>query len=292
MLWIGIGVVIGGILLLIGLGLFVQGLISARNSYVALFGDETAVADVDTGDDATNVKLTGTVSAVPDPVETLDGRGVGIYRIRAVLKNRWNLFKKRTDVKRLLADATELESVVLQDESGAECQLTAEPGTLDRRWGDVQQADRNWLLETRRDFVTPEWTERRTFSGDGGVPEEVKSSLRAAYDADTSFDVSKLGVGFVLAEDVVETGDAVRIAGKVRPTAPADVDDRRAAATDGGAPAVALDLTPGATVTSGSWRALAWANAKLALLKVPMGLILVGAAAVLVVQTLGRGGVL
>lgn len=307
--WLAMGVIFGGVFLLVGVALLYMGLYNVRMALRALRGSETSVGNVDADADAANVKLSATVRGVPEPVTTLDGEDVALYRIRAVLKNQWNRLKKRRNVEQLVADATELDAVVLKDDAGQACLLTATEDSSGNTWGDVQSANRNEFMQVRRDFVSGDWSNVRTYT-DAGVPPNVESALQRQYDADTDFDVSSLGVGLSVKEDVVRAGETLRIAGRVEPSqvTSGEVGTRTVAdggsprseqtdgtsglATDGGRSALALNLTPHATVTTGSWRTLAWDSLKRALLRVPFGVLLILAAVAIVWQTFGRAGVL
>ena len=74
-----------------------------------------------------------------------------------------------------------------------------------------------------------------------------------------------------MADDAVSVGDTLRVAGTVEPQS-ATPPRETAAAADGGSVPVTFNLTPGATVTAGTWRTLAWAELKTAAL-IPVGLL-------------------
>lgn len=273
--FVGIAVVLGGGLLLIGAVMLIRGLSSARNAYVALLGDDTVLADVDGDEDTATVKLSGTIEDVPDPVETAEGREAGVYHLKAVAKNWRNMLSKRNDVKWLLAEGARLEQAVVDDD-GDRFELTADPIDENRKWGGVQEdSARGWGSALKRpDVATGEWTRKEKYTGDDGVPDDLAGYLESEYDADVDVDVSATLVSLTVGETVIGAGDTIRLVGKVQPEQAAATTQEQAAVADGGRPPVSLNLTPGATLTGGSWRTLAWTETKSAV-KAPAGLLFV-----------------
>jgi hypothetical protein len=286
---------VGVFAVLLGLVMLVRGLSSARNATIALVGDRTSPADLDPDEDAATVKLSGTVEAVPDPVETVDGRDAALHHLKAVAKNWRNLLSKRRDVRWLLAEGARLRRAVVGGEDGSWA-VTADPVDENRRWGGVQEdSSSGYGTALRRpDVASGEWTREERYTDDGEVPDELVGYLQERYDSDVDLDLSKRGLGLVVGEEVVAAGDTLRVVGKVEPqpataaaegtsqaSASAAAGDGEATATDGGptatggAPDVAVNLTPGATVTGDSWRTLAWTEAKSAV-KAPAGLLVTG----------------
>lgn len=269
-----LGVLVSLLVGLLGLVIVIRGAASARNAYVALLRDETAPGDVDAEEDTATVKLSGTVESVPEPVETATGEEAAIYNLKAVVKNQRNRAKKRKDSKWLLAEGVQLDRAVVAGDDGR-FELTAEPVDEDREWGGVQEdtATGYGTLVARTDLATGEWTRRHKYTDNHEVPDLVLAYLAEEYDADLEVDVSKLGVGLTVADAVIAEGDTVRVAGTVEPERPTATSET-AAVADGGAAPVRFNLTPGATVTGGSWWTLAWAELKTAAL-LPFGLVLV-----------------
>lgn len=104
---------LGVLLVLLGVVMAIRGLSIARNAYLALFGDETGLPEVDGTEDTTNVKLSGTIEDVPEPVETAESREAAVYNLKAVAKNWRNLLGKRKDRKWLLAEGARLRRAVV-----------------------------------------------------------------------------------------------------------------------------------------------------------------------------------
>lgn len=291
-------------LLLLGVVMIIRGLSSARNAYLALLGEETDPTDLDAGGDTATVKLSGTVRDVPEPVETADGREAAVYHLKSVAKNWRNLPRKGKKVRYLLAEGARLRRAVVvgaaSDASldrssdggdGGTWEVTADPIDENRRWGGVQEGDgRGWGTALKRpDVATGEWTEKEKYTNEADVPDRVVDYLESEYDADVDVDVSASLVSLTVAEDAIGVGDDIRLVGKVQPEQSAEATAEQVTAADGGDPTVSLNLTPGATVTGGSWRTLAWTEAKSAV-KAPVGLVLVAmgvAAPLLVLAQIG-----
>jgi len=289
LIWIGMGTVFGGLFFVVGLFLLGLGLMNAWTLVRTVFGSETTIDDIDTDADVTWVKLVGSISSVPRPVETLDDQSTGLYRIRAVLKNRWNALKKNRQVTQVLSEATELDGVVLRDERGETCLLTAEASNGDQ-WGQAQADTNHSFLSIRRDFVTDEFQSEQSYS-DEQVPREIRDALERRYDADADFDTSSVGVSLTLFEETVEAGERIHLIGAVEPSEITE-DDLGASTTGADRSALQINLTPFTTVTDGSWRTLAWDTGKRVILRVPFGAGLMVAGIVLAVQLFQRGGLL
>lgn len=203
------------------------------------------------------------------------------------------MLSKNRDNKWLLAEGARLERAVV-DADGRQFDLTAEPVDENREWGGIQEdTERGYgTALARPDLATGEWTSTEKYADNDAVPEGIVNYLATEYDADLEVDLSKLGVSLTVAEDVIEAGDEIKIAGKVESKAAPGATGgtpEQAAATDGGARRPTVNLTPGATVTGDSWRALVWTETKFAA-KLPAGLAMIAmglAAPVLILSQLG-----
>lgn len=291
LLWLGLGAAFTGLFLVFGLGGVAFGYNSARNAHAAANGEDTTVAHLRDVEGLAFARLEATVTDVPDPVETADGEQVAVYRAKAVLRNFRNLVRNlgrrmgNLSHNELLSDAVELDAVEVHDDSGGSAILAApDDGFEFGGWGQPQSRDTQvGAVLTENHFVTGEWTRRRTFTDDGAVPEPVRDHL-AARDVDTDFGLGRIGVrGLVFAEDVVEAGDEVQVAGPVRCRPDGDGEP-------GDTPRI--DLTHRSTVTADGWGALARDEGKAALVQLPVGLFFVGTAVVVGMLALRNAGLL
>lgn len=297
--WLALGAGVGGLLAFLGLGGLLYGLRSARNAYAAVGGAETRLDELAADGEPARARLSGTVVDVPSPVETVDGEAVALYRFSAELKDYRNISNRRRIFREQLADAVALEGAVLRSPAGRRCLLTAAAGD-GGGWGDNQERrTQTGLLLRRTDFVSADPTAETTYRDRASVPDRLRAYL-ASLGAELDVDLDQFGVrGLTVTEDVVRVGDTLRVVGPVEGRSPDDEPPEAGEGTDV-APEIAdgvdvhavVALHEAATATPDSWRALARAETKAALVQVPMGLVMLGAAVVVAGLSLRNAGLL
>lgn len=266
---------VGPVLALVALAILFVGGISARKSFVALAGAETPIDALHrNGDGYPYAKLTATVVGSDAPVETIHGEEVAMYRVDVRRRNDRRLTDRRRHYKEVLVDAVAFERASIQDDAGTRCLLTARPDEDGDRWGDRQRAIGDYEHVLRQTpLLSTTWDAVATYYDDAAVPSHVVAYL-ADLDVDTDFELDQFGVRkLTVREDVVDVGDTVRILGRVRRRPIDDVSDD-ADGPDGQGAVVLRYFT---TVTTDSWRAVAWDRAKTAALRLPFGVVLAAA---------------
>ena len=273
----------GGFILLLGLGYLIQGLQNLRRCRLAAYGDETPIETIDTDAEKEVVKLSGTVTDVPESVETLDGDDVGIYHLQVRKKNRWNWFRKYSSVQQVVMEATDLDTIVIQDKWDGDCLVTTREND-DQEWGSEKSAKKDADITVGSDFLPLAWSKTRTFSD--WMPDDIADSLRSRHDMDSDFDVSSFAVELRVSQHMIETDDTIRLLGHVRPRETINGPE----GTDEGGSAVAIEPLSETVMTDHSWSGLARAQLKRGLFQTPFGLAVTAIFAVLIFQFLQDSG--
>ncbi|HKJ59658.1 MAG TPA: hypothetical protein VKA37_10530, partial [Halobacteriales archaeon] len=289
--WLGLGAAAGALLLTLGVGALLFGLRSARNAYSVAFGADTSL-DTDAPDGGlTRVRLSGTVVDVPGPVETDDGETVALFHLRAVRRDLRNFRRLRRVYKEQVADSTAIDEVVLGTVDGERLLITAsaEGGS---RWGaNRERRTQSGLLLARRDYVASTTADRSTYSDRSSVPDGLRTYV-SNLGVDARSDLDHVGVrGIDVVRESVRMGETLRFVGPARrrPGDSLDPGDGPVSSDGGGVDAV-VELARGATVTAGSWRTLARAEARTALRQLPMGVVFLATAVVVVYFSLRNAG--
>lgn len=273
-------VVVGLILVPVALAILFLGAVSARKCVVALVGAETPVRDLHRDDEfRPYAKVTATVLGSDAPVETASEELAPMYRVVARRRNYRRLLNRRRHHDEVLADDVAFERATIRDDDGTRCLLTARPNEDGDRWGDRQRAigDYEHLLRTTP-LLSTTWDAEATYYDDEAVPDHVVAFLDV-MGVDTDFGLDRFGVRkLTVHEDVVETGEEIRILGRVERRPVAELAPDAPVPDD----SEAVVLRPWTTVTTDSWRALAWNRAKAAAVRLPFAVVLAAAGIVAV----------